>query len=321
MQPWVGPIGIFNSVTGYAINSAALFDGSSGYLSWTPGVADSRDLVTFNFWVQRTKLGVEYILGNYTDGNNQFGVRFNSNDNLVLESRTGGVACQLNTSAVFRDLTAPLNITITWDSNNATASHRARIYVNGVRITAFGTETYPTLGTDIFWNINGDSQVIGQDNLSANYTSVYLSEFHCIDDQALDPTSFGEFNSKTNRWEPLAYSGTYGTNGFYLKFEDGALGTDSSGNGNNWTVNGTVTAVTNTPTDVVATLNPIDTPLGSRTFSDGNLTVSHHYAATSYPRTQATLACPTSGKWYWEARVDTASPSVHIFGIREANAR
>ena len=43
-------------------------------------------------------------------------------------------------------------------------------------------------------------------------------------------------------WQPIDASGlTYGTNGFHLPFSDNstaaALGTDTSGNGNDWTVN------------------------------------------------------------------------------------
>ena len=47
----------------------------------------------------------------------------------------------------------------------------------------------------------------------------YLSEFHFIDGQVLTPASFGEINAVTNQWIPKKYAGTYGTNGFYLKFQ------------------------------------------------------------------------------------------------------
>ena len=48
-------------------------------------------------------------------------------------------------------------------------------------------------------------------------------------------------------------TGSYGTNGFYLKFEDAAdLGNDSSGNGNDWTVG-----------NLAATDQMIDTPQNS----------------------------------------------------------
>jgi hypothetical protein len=68
-----------------------------------------------------------------------------------------------------------------------------------------------------------------------------MTEINFIDGSALDPTSFGEFNEDTGVWQPKAYTGSYGTNGFYLNFSDNAstttLGDDLSGNGNDWTTN------------------------------------------------------------------------------------
>jgi hypothetical protein len=71
----------------------------------------------------------------------------------------------------------------------------------------------------------------------------YLADIHFIDGQALTPTSFGAFDATTGVWNPIAYSGSYGTNGFHLPFSDNSaatattLGKDTSGNGNNWTPN------------------------------------------------------------------------------------
>jgi hypothetical protein len=36
-------------------------------------------------------------------------------------------------------------------------------------------------------------------------------------------------------WTPLEYTGSYGSNGFNFNMANGAFGTDSSGNGNNFT--------------------------------------------------------------------------------------
>ena len=60
-----------------------------------------------------------------------------------------------------------------------------------------------------------------------------MAEFQNVDGLSLDPTYFGE--TKENVWIPKEYDGSYGTNGFYLKYVAGAEGTDSSGNGNNFT--------------------------------------------------------------------------------------
>ena len=67
-----------------------------------------------------------------------------------------------------------------------------------------------------------------------------MTEIYFIDGQALTPSSFGETDAITGRWKAKAYSGTYGTNGFYLSFKDNTstttLGYDDAGS-NDWTLN------------------------------------------------------------------------------------
>ena len=63
-----------------------------------------------------------------------------------------------------------------------------------------------------------------------------MAEFIYADGQSYAPTQFGE--SKNGVWKPIDPTGTtFGNVGFHLKFEDAsALGNDSSGNDNDWTV-------------------------------------------------------------------------------------
>jgi hypothetical protein len=91
-----------------------------------------------------------------------------------------------------------------------------------------------------------------------------MSEVNLLTDKQLDPTDFGEFDEDSGIWKPIAYTGTYGTNGFYLEFKDSsALGDDTSGNGNDFTVNNltSIDQTTDTPTNNFATesirLNPL----------------------------------------------------------------
>jgi hypothetical protein len=150
--------------------------------------------------------------------------------------------------------------------------------------------------------------------------SGYLAEVFFIDGQALTPSSFTEVSATTGQLIPLAYTGTYGTNGFQLKFADNSaataatLGADTSGNGNNWTPNNlSVTAgagndsLVDTPTSYgtdtgvggevrgnYATLNPLN-KASAVTLSNGNLDV----VGTSWNWAMTTIAV-NSGKWYWE---------------------
>jgi hypothetical protein len=45
-----------------------------------------------------------------------------------------------------------------------------------------------------------------------------MADTYFVDGTALDPTSFGEF--KSGVWIPKAYTGSYGTNGFHLTYQD-----------------------------------------------------------------------------------------------------
>ena len=108
-----------------------------------------------------------------------------------------------------------------------------------------------------------------------------MAEFVYIDGTALDPTSFGEFDEDTGIWKPKDVSGlTFGTNGFYLDFEDSsALGNDVSGNNNDFTVNNltSIDQTTDTCTNNFATLNPLDKGYtGTIVLSEGNTKQKYH---------------------------------------------
>ena len=133
----------------------------------------------------------------------------------------------------------------------------------------------------------------------------YMAEFIFIDGQALAPTSFGATNPVTNIWEPIAYAGTYGNNGFRLDFANSsALGTDVSGNSKTFTVNNltSVDQSTDTCSNNFATLNPIDKGYtGTITLSEGNLVTESSSGAGDYGL-RSTIGV-TTGKWYLEAKI------------------
>ena len=160
------------------------------------------------------------------------------------------VTFQVKTNALLRDVSAWYHVVFAVDTTQSTAADRVKIYVNGVQETSFATANYPSLNHDTHIN-NNQLHYIG-DNAATSYTGPldgYLADVNFIDGQALAPTEFGSTDSDNNVWNPKEYSGgSYGTNGFYLKFADNsnnaALGTDSSGNNNTWTVNNLVADIT-----------------------------------------------------------------------------
>jgi hypothetical protein len=188
-----------------------------------------------------------------------------------------------------------------FDSSNATASDRAKIYINGERVTSFASSSDPSLNFDGQIS-NNVQQTVGSDASSEIFDG-YLADVNFIDGQALDPTSFGEF--KSGIWIPKDTSGlTFGTNGFRLAFADSAaIGDDTSGNTNDWTVNNLVASdvVPDSPTNNFATMNPLAKGTGTVTFSEGNLKSSFTFTLTTTEH-GSTHTLPQSGKWYWEQR-------------------
>lgn len=227
---------------------------------------------TLSIWVKRGALGVTSPI---------FGasVLFNSNDTLT--------AGTLTTTAVYRDPSAWYHIVV---SNSG-------CYVNGVSVgsTTTGVLVSPLIGSN-----------------AVNYFDGYLAELNLIDGQALTPSSFGAFDATSGVWQPTRYSGTYGTNGFYLKFSDTTSTTtlcyDYSGNSNNWTPNNisltagsTYDSMLDSPTNYdnggtgvgnYAVLNPLS---AGRSINSANL----QYGGSATGIVKGTIAV-SSGKWYWE---------------------
>jgi len=213
------------------------------------------------------------------------------------------------TSAAFRDPSAWYHIVVAIDTTNATAGDRIKIYVNGTQITSFGTSNNPTLNQTMGMNNASTAQRLGLDApaSSAYHFDGYMAEVNFIDGQALTPSSFGQTDSATGVWVPKKYSGTYGTNGFYLKFSDATttttIGSDSSGNANNWATSGisvtsgvTFDQMTDTPTLNYATFSQIDQVNGTNTLS-ASIDIT-----TSASVISAALGTfwVSSGKWYFE---------------------
>jgi hypothetical protein len=228
--------------TAYEIERSVRFNSAdSAYLSRTPASAGNRKTWTWAGWVKRSKISAsQRIFSTGTTLSDAFFAYLDFNASDQLEFAAASTTWRI-TSSVYRDLSAWYHILIVLDTTQATSSDRVKLYANGVEITAFGTNNAPTLNGEYGVN-NTEPFNIARSAYGAggNYFNGYFADIHFIDGQALDPTSFGEFDDN-GIWQPIAYTGTYGTNGFHLDFADNstaaALGTDTSGNGNTWTVN------------------------------------------------------------------------------------
>jgi len=294
-----------NSVSGYNVaNSLRFNSGSSDYLNRTPASAGNQKTMTFSFWAKRSTLSSGTDVISQGSGS-ACHINFDGSNQIEMNLRNsvdGASNVFLITSQLFRDVSAWYHIVLALDTTQATNTNRVKLYVNGTQVTAFSTTTYPSQNGNLFFN-EASAINIGRSVSTGSHYNGYMSDVFFIDGQQLTPSSFGETDTDTGIWKPKAYTGTYGTNGFYLQFKNSAsLGTDSSGNGNTFTVNNltSIDQTTDTPTNNFATMNALNnlSYSGSGTLTEGNLQVS--YSGGLF-HTNATIAVNT-GKWFWETK-------------------
>ncbi|MFM7344269.1 MAG: hypothetical protein ACKO1J_02735, partial [Tagaea sp.] len=319
------PLLIGGGSSRYQIRQSLRFRASnSAFLHRTFGGVGNRKTWTFNWRGKRGQFGALQALFSIYDAstdNDAALIQFNSSDQLTIAAwfTTWRIS-----NRVFRDPTAWLDICVVMDTTQATANDRVRVWVNGEQITSFATLNNPSLNADLGVN-RGSRHEIGRDDFDGTrHFDGYMAEVHFIDGQALTPSSFGQTDTTTGAWVPRRYTGTYGTNGFYLPFNDAASTTtisqDRSGNGNNWTSGGiSVTAgatfdqMLDTPTNNYATLNPLWVH-PQIALSNANLRAVGS-SGGAWVSSVGTFFL-SSGKWYWEHTVDTlVSRDGFLFGV------
>ena len=325
---------------GYQISRSLRFNGSvdSAYLSRTPASAGNRRTFTFAFWYKRSNVSTSVEQAVFTTNTTYDGIRFENNSDKLRFFLNGAGSADITTTQAFRDPSAWYHFVIAVDTTQATASNRVKLYVNGSQITTFDTSAYPSQNYDCSFNSTNQHVIGYSPSASTHYLNGYLADIHFIDGQALDPTSFGETDATTGVWNPKAYTGSYGTNGFRLPLSDNSgttsttLGKDSAGS-NNWTPNNfsvssgagndsLVDVPTNgaqTDTGVggevrgnYCTFNPIArSGMSNATLANGNLDISG--TGANYTGNVGTIALAT-GKYYWEYTV-TATGDASGVGI------
>jgi len=285
---------------------------ASTYLSRTQSTGNKQTF-TISAWIKRSSVAnpSQSIISAGSGGEKDF-IHF-ENGNLKFERYNGGFVFQLITNRVFRDTSGWYHVVITYDSPQATASDRIKMYINGVQETSFATANYPSQNYNSIFNNSSFTNYISKESDANNYFDGQMAHVHLIDGTAYSASTFGETDATTGIWKPkTAPSVTYGTNGFFLKFENsGSMGTDSSGNSNNFTVNGTMTQTIDTPSNVFATLNPLIAS-SIPTYSNGNLTIA---GASTWESSPSTLAV-SSGKYYAEFK--DVSGTNNMVGVENA---
>ena len=207
---------------------------------------------------------------------------------------------QLATTQLFRDTSAWYHVICVMDTTNNVSSERLRMYINGERVTSFGSETYPAKDTVPNFNTATEHGVgvfaVGTDT---RHFDGYLAEIHFLDGYAYGPEYFGEFDDY-GIWIPKEYTGSYGTNGFKIDGRDSSdLGDDESGQGNDFTSSGLATTDkrTDSPTNNHAVFNPLVN--ANAAYANGNVQTS---ISSAYAKAFMSFTLPNTGTWYWEGQ-------------------
>ena len=329
-MPLILPGNVASAIgAGYEVaNSCRFEDGDNPKLIRTQTAGDQRQ-GTFSAWIKKCSGPYLYLISwNTTTSGTSLGDWIRINDNCLDVIRyTGSVIYRVQTTRVLRDPAAWYHICVGYDSDQATASNRIKVYINGVQQTVLQTTSYPAENLDFNFN---DADIVA--SVGRNYDTEasfdgYMAEVVWIDGTQYAASDFGEFDEDSPTiWKPKDVSGlTFGTNGFYLDFEDGGdLDDDESGESNDLTLSNLAATdqSTDTPTNNIATMNPLNVPAANQpTFKEGNL-------ETESPTTGGQRFCGsstigvTAGKWYAECKIiviDSAtvgvSPDVQIHAV------
>jgi len=321
-----------NSATGsYEVANSVRLDGSSAYMHKTPGSEGNKRTWTFSTWYKK---GSKAIAGNDgrwiavgADSNNRDFI-YHGTTNMIgyMSRRSGSSEFDVYTNNnVHRDVSAWYHLVVAVDTTQGTAANRVKLYLNNVQLTTdnvlSGSSSYPDQNYDTSFN-DDVKHYLARDVPDESYFDGYLAETVLIDGLQLTPSSFGEFDEDSPTiWKPKDVSGlTFGTNGFYLDYEDSSnLGNDANGGTDFTEVNLAATdQSTDTCTNNFCTLNPLN--FGHGTLSEGNLKWAASASSGNLAFGTIGIDMGVSNQFYWESKIDSVGGGV-VLGIAPTTLR
>ena len=307
--------------TGYDVANSCRFNSAdNAYMGKTSSSNGTATSGTFSCWIKRGNLGAtSSIMSQVEDGSNFLILRFTSGNALDLRWRDSGSGTDANltTNRLFRDPSAWINIVVKFLTSDGTGSNRVKIYINGVQETSFSSSDYPTQNDALYGNVSSGVYRIGDNGFGATGEDFdgYITEVVWLDGTSTTPTSFGEFDEDSGIWKPIDVSGlTFGTNGFYLDFEDSAnLGNDANGGTDLTEVNLAATdQSTDTCTNNFAIWNSLQPT--NAAMSEGNLVGASSASSGHYSGISSIGV--SSGKWYFECKqIQESASNEGMIGI------
>jgi hypothetical protein len=304
--------------TGYDIdNSLKLEADNSQYIDDRHYTAGNRKKLTISFWFKRTELGQAQMP--YEQSSLQARIYLRPTDDLYITAFENS-GWTIITNRLFRDSSAWYHCVFQLDTTQSTAADRMKLWINGQQETSFSSASYPTQNADTYFNTNQSAKVGGGG--AGLYFSGYMSEFFFIDDQALQASDFGEYDSDSGIWIPKEYDGTFGGQSYYLEFKNASNLADRSdglSNGVNLSVQNITAAdqATDTPTNNFCTLNQAAFTLTDATISQG---ATSFFNTVSSTRTAVATMAVTKGKWYFEYKFISTGGSTYWPAIGFTNA-
>ncbi len=272
----------------------------------TMGTATNRNIFTLSMWVKMSKTGSDLSAYQFCDfyvsADIRISIYHDPTDNLNCYMKGGGYEGNIFvTNAKYRDTSAWYHFVWRFDTTQATASDRVRLYVNG-ELATFASTNYPSQNFNLQQGTSSYTQYYGRygGNTDNGFDGV-MSHIHFCDGYSYSADSFGEEDSSTGEWKIKTDPNVqYGNNGHWI-LKDGNSVTDHSGNSLSFSTAGTLTKTEDNPSNVFATWNPLVASYSAITYSNGNLKATYPGTWTG---TNATLGA-LSGKYYWEIKMNT----------------
>ena len=309
--------------TGYDIDNSLKFEADNTEIIYRANESGTnRKTFTTSLWFKRTELGAAQEVWHGGRNGEMVGIGILTYsgfaDQLWVDVGGGtgntGTLYRSASNQVIRDTSAWYHFVLAVDTTQGTEANRMKVWLNGVEVTSWEQHQIPAQNYQSALEYGADMAWGGFRPNNSELFSGYLAECHYLDGVAKVQTDFGEFDEDSGIWKPKAYTGTYGNNGCYMKYDDSsALGADSSGNGNTFTLNNITAAdqALDTPTNNFCTLLATS-PSGTyyKRIRDGG--TSFQSVTNAWASCWSTIPL-YSGKWYAEFKRTAEGSGSNVF--------
>jgi|TARA_B100001094_G_scaffold52759_1_gene48222 hypothetical protein len=289
---------------------------ASTYINRTLATNNQKKL-TISVWVKIAKVQEQMIVSSYYSGAYWGALYFGGDGTLRFYDYRNSYILKLLSNALYRDTSAWYHIVANFDCS--IGSPTAKLYVNGEEVS-YNTQTIYSQNATTSWNTDYDFQIGKGSDLGGNQFNGVMSDLYFIQGYTYDASTFGETDTTTGEWKPktdptINYGGT-GGNSCHLKFANSAnMDLDSGSNNLTLSTTGNLTQTEDCPSNVFATMNPLNFQADGYTIQNGNNSIIGN-ASNTWRSLYGTLGAST-GKFYWEQKINNNTDSSHIIGISD----